>query len=164
MLISAGFSRISSITLHPTKAQLLCPGNQCRRLRQQLQWGKHLISEFLQFTFMRLLVYLSVDHCIFYLRSFLSLVVRNVHLERTVVQQHLEKRFHHCQGEMPGKYITLLVGNIVLPLGISLMVSLMNWAVTFYWHWCNVPSRKTKKLWLNYWLVTDFMLSFFCYP
>lgn len=38
-MFSFMFSRICFITLHPIKAQSLCPGNRCRRPRGQQQLG-----------------------------------------------------------------------------------------------------------------------------
>lgn len=118
-LFSLIFSRICFITLHPIKAQSLCPGNRCRRRRRRQQLGTSTDQlghpDITMFSLLNINVFSMIS---------VYPTARRGTLEKTWGQQRQQRSFPQiCPGGTPGKYTIRPAGNTVPALGTSHMVS-----------------------------------------
>lgn len=112
-------SRTCFITLRLTKALLLCPGSQYRRLRHQQQLGGSFKCKH-HFFFVSFWLPIYV----FVMMSSVHSKVRRGCLEMTWEQRRQQRSFPQvCPEGMPVRSIIHPVGNTVPALGISHMVS-----------------------------------------
>lgn len=120
-LSSLIFSRICFITLHPIKAQSLCPGNRCRRQRRRRQ---QLGTSTKQLRHPDITVFSLLIKVFFFSMISIYPTARRGTLEKTSGQQQQQRSFPQlCPGGTPGKYTIHPAGNTVPALGTSHTVS-----------------------------------------